>query len=432
MTHQLPLGNNILKLDALSRQKEIYTRGVSGKKPLIPTDFNTLEKCAKKKLTKEAYAYVAGGAGLESTVKNNRIGFNKYQIVPKMLHSAPTRSLSTEFLGNQYSSPFFLCPIGVLELVHHQADLAIAQACRKMQVPMMVSNQASFPMENIAKELEGGDWYFQLYISKSDDLALNLVKRAEQSGAKALVITLDTTLLGWRNRDLNLAYLPFLKGKGIAQYTSDPVFSDIVRNWPEEKSDAKVTIKSIWHLLRLAAKIPGNYLENLKGRALNTVKAFTQLYTRPDLDWAMIEKIRLATNLPIILKGIQNPHDAQKAIQAEVNAIYVSNHGGRQVDGAIASIDTLANIKTVVKNQVPILFDSGIRCGADAMKAIALGANMVGIGRPYVYALGLAGSRGVTELIKNFSAELELNMSLSGSSTIDAISNLTLIRPDHL
>jgi len=403
-----------MNFNALSRQREIYVHGVAGIKPLIPIDFPSLELAAKQKLSSEAFAYIAGGAGLEFTMQANRSAWDKYAIVPRMLKSVGEATLSRTLLGHSYPLPFFLSPIGVLELAHPEGDLAVARACKETGVPMMVSNQASHSMEEISRVLAGSPWFFQLYVSRSDELVSSFVKRAEQAGANGLVITLDTTMLGWRPRDLNLAYLPFLQGKGIAQYTSDPVFQKLCRELPPDQNKKKINLHSIAGLLRLAAKVPGPYFENLRGKALDQVRTFTSIYSRPDLDWEAIEKIKSSTRLPVILKGIQHPDDAVRAMNAGIDAIYVSNHGGRQVDGAIGSIDALAAISPVVKNKISVLFDSGIRCGADILKALALGASMVGIGRPYAYALALAGARGVEELILNLAADFELTMALAG------------------
>lgn len=399
---------------ALDRQKDIYLNGVAGNKPIIPTDYYSLEAAAKKILSTKAYAYLAGGAGLESTSQANQSAWEQFMITPRVLQGVTQRDLNITFLNQAYTVPFFLCPIGVLELAHPQADLDVARACATTGVPMMISSQASHPMEAIVKELRSTPWYFQLYVSKSDALVKSFVQRAEQAGALGIVITLDTTLLGWRNRDLNLGYLPFLQGKGIAQYTSDPIFNRLVDEYQDEKAATKINIQVIDHMLKLARKIPGDFKANLKGRALKSVRTFTQLYSRPDLNWDVLNQIRSYTSLPLMLKGIQHPDDALKAHSSGMDALYVSNHGGRQVDGAISSLEALINIKNAVGDTIPILFDSGVRSGAHIMKALACGASMVGIGRPYTYALALKGRQGVETLIKNLAAELELNMALSG------------------
>jgi len=407
-----------MEFNAPTRQKNIYTRGFSGHKPLIPIDFQQLESAAKNKLSSRAFAYIAGGAGLESTQEANRKAWNKYPIIPRMLKDVSQRKLSVDFLGNSYPLPLFLCPIGVLELAHPAADLDVARACKNLGIPMMVSNQASHSLEEIAKVLAGSHWFFQLYVSRSDELVINFIRRAEQAGARGIVITLDTTMLGWRYRDLNLGYLPFLEGKGIAQYTSDPIFNKLIGEIAADHSKKDINLQSIANLVQLAKRLPGRFFENLRGHALDTVRLFTQIYSRPNLSWETIAWIKSSTSLPILLKGIQHPDDALKAMELGIDAIYVSNHGGRQVDGAIGSLDALVGISKVVNNKIPILFDSGIRCGADLVKSLALGANMAGIGRPYAYALALEGARGVEEVIHNLAADLELTMALAGSENI--------------
>lgn len=407
-----------MEFNALSRQKNIYTDGFSGNTPTLPVDFPKLESAAESKLLPQAFAYIAGGAGLESTQAVNRSVWDKYPIIPRMLNDVSQRQLAANFLGSTYPLPLFLSPIGVLELAHPNGDLAVATACKSLGIPMMVSNQASHSMEDISKVLNGSPWFFQLYVSKSDELVLSFIHRAEQAGARGIVVTLDTTMLGWRPRDLNLGSLPFLQGRGIAQYTSDPVFKRLMIKPATEQGKKKINVQSITNLFQLANRLPGAFFKNLSGQALDAVRLFTQIYSRPDLNWETIAWIKSSTKLPVILKGIQHPLDAQKAIDLGIDAIYVSNHGGRQVDGAQSSLDALIRIKEVVKHQIPILFDSGIRCGADITKALAVGAQMTGIGRPYAYALTLDGARGVESLVHNLAAELELTMALAGKKNI--------------
>jgi lactate 2-monooxygenase len=418
-----------MEFSAQARQRFIYLNGVSAQKPVIPLDFPSLEAEARKVLSHKAFSYLAGGAGLESTITANLSSWDRYPIAPRMLHDVSTRDLSVHFLGHSYPVPVFLCPIGVLELAHHEADIAVARACAETGIPMMISSQASHPMESIAKALNGSPWFFQLYVSKSDALVKSFVQRAEQSGARAIVITLDTTLLGWRNRDLNLGYLPFLEGKGIAQYTSDPVFNQLVNDYTDDNTNSKANIHSIRHVIEMSRRLPGRFQSNIKGRALKSVRTFTQIYSRPDLNWNVIDQIKKFCKLPVILKGIQHPEDARQAILHGIDAIYVSNHGGRQVDGAIGSLDALALIKSEVRDSIPLLFDSGVRCGAHIMKAKALGASLVGIGRPFAYALALNGTKGVSALIQNMSADLELNMALSGIPDVNQLNPSIFSKP---
>lgn len=367
-------------------QGAIYLRGLGGAKPEAPTSFTGLEAKAKEKMSPEAWAYTAGGAGLEAAMDANRAAFNRFPIVPRMLGGVGQRDLGYEIFGVRAAAPIMSCPIGVLEMMHPDADLAVARAMARLNLPMIISSQASFPMEEIAKANGDGPRFFQLYWGKSDAIAESFVKRAEACGCKAIFITLDTTILGWRPRDLDLGFLPFLKAQGIAQYTSDPAFRAMLPAPPEENP--------------MAAAVQ-----------------FTQVFSDPSLDWARITKIRSWTKLPVILKGLMRADDAAKAVSEGYDAILVSNHGGRQVDGGIGAIDALAGIVAAAKGKIPVMFDSGIRCGADIFKAFALGVSAVGIGRPYVYGLAINGENGVHAVLENLIAELDIIMGLNGCRT---------------
>ena len=353
----------------------------------------------------------------------NRSDFDRHRIVPRMLRNVEERDLSTHYLGQNMASPFFIAPIGVLEMAHPQADLAVAVAAAEWGVPYIFSNQASVPMEQCAAVMGAAPRMFQLYWSRSNDLVLSFLQRAEASGCSALVVTLDTTMLGWRIRDLDLSSLPFLKGMGIAQYTSDPVFQRLL-DVPDETPAprAKVTLDAIGTLFSAARRYPGDFWGNLRsGRAIRAVRTFTRLYSRPNITWSDLPFLREHTRLPIILKGIMHPDDARKAMDYGVDGIYVSNHGGRQVDGSASTIAALPSIAEVVREKVPILFDSGVRGGADAFKALALGATAIGIGRPYCYALAIGGQAGVSELLENWLSDFELTMGLAGCKNIEEV-----------
>lgn len=367
-------------------QGAIYLRGLGGAKPEIPTSFTGLEAAAQKQMTPEAWAYTAGSAGLETAAEANRAAFSRFPIAPRMLAGAAQRNLGCEIFGAQAAAPVMSCPVGVLEMMHPEADLAVARAMARLKLPMIISSQASKPMEEIAKAHGDADRFYQLYWGKRDDVAESFVKRAEQIGAKAIFITLDTTALGWRPRDLDLGYMPFLKGQGIAQYTSDPAFRALLPQTPEENPQAAAIM-------------------------------FTQIFSDPGLDWARIAKIRSWTKLPVVLKGIQRPDDAAKAVSEGYDGILVSNHGGRQVDGGFGALDALPGVVAAVKGKIPVFMDSGIRCGADIFKALALGASAVGIGRPYVYGLALKGEEGVQAVMEYLLSELDLTMALNGCRT---------------
>ena len=419
-----------MNFSATDRQKDIYINGMSGRRPLIPTDADKLREAARERLNAEAYAYIAGGAGREDTIVANRSGFDKWKIVPRMLRDVSERDTSLTLFGQSLNSPFLLAPIGVLEMAHNKADRAVAQAAKNTATPMIFSNQASVSMESCARILEDSPHWFQLYWSKSDDLVASLVKRAEDCGCSAIVVTLDTTMLGWRNQDLALAHLPFLHGKGIAQYTSDPVFARLLNEKSSEtdtRTSNRINPTTMAALFKLAWRFPGRFATNLtSGVPLKSIRKFIEIYSRPSLTWDNLAFLRKHTSLPILLKGILHPDDALKALQHGINGLIVSNHGGRQVDGAISTIEALPGVVKAINGQIPVLMDSGIRGGADAFKALALGATAVCIGRPYVYALALAGGAGVEELIKNYRADFEFTMALAGCKSLEEINRNAL------
>ncbi len=419
--------NHTLKtpFSALERQKGIYLAGISGKRPTIPIHPDELELLAKEKMTPEAFAYVAGSAGIERTALQNRDGFGKWQIVPRMLRDVSHCDLRTELLGMQLPAPLLTAPIGVLEMAHRKADLAVGRAAAALGIPMILSNQASVPMEGVARAMGDGHRWFQLYWSKSNELVASFAQRAEACGCSAIVITLDTTMLGWRTRDLDMAYLPFLRGKGIAQYTSDPVFQRLLDE-PDEEQQVQPKRRLTWDTLvslsELLRAYPGGMVGNLRsGRALKAVRKFINIYTNPSLNWSDLAFLRQQTKLPILLKGILHADDARLALDHGIDGLIVSNHGGRQVDGAISAIEALPEVVAAVKGQIPVLMDSGIRSGADVFKALALGAKAVCLGRPYVYGLALAGEAGVREVLENLLADFELTMRLSGCRSVAEI-----------
>ena len=403
------------KFSAIDYQVKTYLNGVQGQLPLVSPDWKKLEQQALEKMDAEALSYIAYGAGLQKTMDNNRSGFDKYRIVPRMLKNVEKRDTATQILDVEYAAPFFLCPIGVTEMVHPEADIAIARGAAPTGIPYIFSNQSSFSMEECAKNMGSTPFYFQLYWSRSRDLVKSFVQRAEACGAKGIVLTLDTTILGWRTKDLDIAYLPFLQGKGIGQYTSDPVFRKLVAA-EMEKSNT------------------GNYApdspEFKKLMQFTAVRLFTQIYTNPSTTWDDLAFLREHTQLPIFLKGILHEDDAALAVKYGMDGIIVSNHGGRQVDGSISSIEALPAVVKAVKKKIPVMFDSGIRSGADVFKALALGAAAVGLGRPHIYGLTLAGAEGVTEVIRQLQSDFELTMALSGCKNVSEITTESVRKVD--
>jgi len=418
-----------------NRQTDIYLAGARGRRPAVPVSFAALEKAARRKLSRRAFAYIAGGAGDESTLRANREAFERWRIVPRMLRDVAERDTSVELFGRRLPAPLVVSPVGVLELAHPHKDFGIARAAASLGLPMIFSSQASVSMERCAAAMGSGPRWFQLYWSKDDELAESFVRRAEACGCEALVVTLDTTMLGWRTRDLDLAYLPFLQARGIAQYTSDPVFMRKLEEplplAPAARGRPTFTaLRGVW---KAARTIPGGSVRNLrKGIALAAVRRFIATYSRPSLTWDDLAWLRERTKLPIVLKGILHADDARRALDAGMDGVMVSNHGGRQVDGSIATLDALPGVVDAVADRVPVLMDSGIRGGADVIRALALGARAVGVGRPWVYGLALAGETGAREVLANLMSDFELTMGLAGCARVGEIGRETVVRGDGL
>jgi lactate 2-monooxygenase len=401
------------------RQAAIYRAGVLGRRPAVPTDFASLEAAARRASSARAWAYVAGGAGEGRTMRNNRRAFDRWATVPRMAHGIARRDLSTIVLGTRLASPLLLAPIGAGALMRRDSDLAIARAAAATGVPYVFSHQGCNPMEDCAAAMGDAPRWAQLYWSTDEQLVDSFIERASRVGAGALVVTLDTTILGWRPQDLNLGSLPFARAEGIAQYTSDPRFLEIAAQRPSAESATTVTLGALRTLAAMARNYPGGFWSNLVSRAPRAaVETFLDVYSNPGLSWEHLATLRDRTRLPIVLKGILHPDDARRAFDQGVDAVVVSNHGGRQVDNSIASLDALVDVREAVGPSPTVLFDSGIRTGADVFTALALGADAVLLGRPYMYGLAVAGERGVTEVIRNIVAELDLTMALTGTRTL--------------
>ena len=376
-------------------QNEVYLNGLADQTPGFPVGWRDLEAAGLAAMTPQAKGYVGGAAGGEDTMRANREAFDRWRLLPRMLRGIPAhRDLSTTILGTSMPAPMLLAPVGVLEIVHPDKELAVARAAASLGVPMILSTAATTSMEEVASV--GGPRWYQLYWPKSRELAASFVQRAERAGYEAVVFTLDTWQLGWRPRDLDTAYLPFLRSQGIAQYLSDPVFRSQLEKSPEED--------------------PGAAVLHWSGQFAN-----------PALTWDDIAWLKEQTSLPIVLKGVQHPDDARRAVDVGAAALVCSNHGGRQVDGAVGSLDALPGV-VAAAGDLPVLFDSGIRTGADAVKALALGAAAVLLARPYVYGLALGGEEGVRHVLRTFLADLDLQLGLSGHASVAELSPESLVR----
>jgi len=415
------------------RQDEVYRAGVYGRHPRVPTAVRALQARAKQALNARAYSYVAGGAGDEVTQRANRAAFDRWAVVPRVLRDVSHRDTSVELFGRRLPSPLLLAPVGALELVHDEADLAVARAAASLGVPMVFSNQASVSMEECAAAMGDSPRWFQLYWSTSDELVESLVGRAEAAGCEALVVTLDTTMLGWRPRDLDLGHLPFALGKGIAQYTSDPVFRRLV----EERAAAagprpaqpRPTLAAVRALVGMARAWPGSLADNLRSPLPRAaVETFLGIYSRPSITWEDLAWLRARTRLPILLKGVLHPDDARRALDEGVDGVVVSTHGGRQVDRSIAALDALPDVVAAIGDRAPVLLDSGVRSGADVFTAVALGARAVLLGRPFAWGLALAGEEGVAQVIGDVLGEFDLTLGLTGHTAVDQLSPEVLRR----
>jgi lactate 2-monooxygenase len=352
--------------------------------PDWPLTADGWEAAAREKLDDGPFGYIAGGAGAESTMAANLEAFARWRIRPRMLRGNTTRDISVEVLGTRSPAPFLLAPIGVLSIAHEEAEVGVARAAASSGVPMLLSSAATHTIEDVAET--GAPRWFQLYWVNDRDICASFVRRAEEAGYGAIVVTLDTLTLGWRPRDLRHAYLPFLDGEGCGQFFSDPVFRARLDQPPEEDVLAAAAM--------MLATFPNLGL------------------VWDDLDW-----LRGQTSLPLLVKGVLTADDARRALDHGCDGVIVSNHGGRQVDGAVAALDALVEVRDALPEAV-VLMDGGIRCAADVLKAVALGADSVLLGRPYAYALAVGGQRGVEELIQNLMAEIDLNLALAGGTSV--------------
>ena len=368
-------------------QNEIYLAGLSGVVPSLPMSFAELERRAELALPPGTWSYVAGGAGDEHTQRSNRTAFDHWGVVPRMLRASTDRNLSVELFGTTFGTPVFLAPIGVIGICTQDGhgDLATARAAAATGVPMVASTLSEDPLEDVAAEFGPTPGFFQLYCPTDPEVAASLVQRAEAAGYRAIVITLDTWVTGWRPRDLSTSNFPQLRGRCLKTYFSDPVFRSRLQKSPEED--------------------PGT-----------AILTWALMFGRP-LTWDDLAWLRTLTTLPIVLKGICHPDDARRAVNEGIDGIYVSTHGGRQANGGLAAIDCLADVAEAVPD-VPVLFDSGVRSGSDVVKALALGATAVGIGRPYVYGAALGGTDGIVHVLRTILAEADLLMAVDGYPTL--------------
>ena len=371
-------------------------QGMADVTPDLPAGPDALRERAMESLSEEAYGYLVGSAGEERTPGHNRAAFSDHRLVPRVLRDVEERDLSVDLFGETLPAPVLLAPLGVQSILHEDAELATARGAVDAGVPFVLSSASSETMEDVADAADeaadsasGGaadgalPRWFQLYWAADRAIAESFVDRAAAADYSALVVTLDTPMLGWRDRDIDDAYLPFLDGEGVANYFADPAFRDRLGDDPEANE-------------------------------LAAVREFVDVFGDPSLEWSDLEWLCEYADLPVVPKGILHPDDARAAVDAGAAGVVVSNHGGRQVDNAVAALDALPGVVDAVGDEVPVLFDSGIRRGSDVLVALALGADAVLLGRPYAYGLSIAGADGVSEVCRNLLADLDLTMGLCG------------------
>ena len=368
----------------------VYIEGLQGIVPHYPMDFKGLVARAEQAMSPQVISYVQGGCGDEDTQDKNASAFSHWGMVPRMLVDCSERDLSVEIFGKTLPSPAFMAPIGVNGICTQDqlGDIAAAKASAMTGVPFVASTLANTPLEEVIKHCGDTPAYFQLYTPKSKELGESLISRAENAGYQAIVVTLDTWVTGWRPRDLQASNFPQLRGKVLENYFSDPVFQSMLAKPPKED---------------LAAAVMG------------FVSVFGEVLTWDHLSW-----LRESTKLPIVLKGICHPEDAKRAVDAGMDVVYCSNHGGRQANGGIATIDMLADVVKAA-GDTPVWFDSGIRSGSDMIKAVSMGASAVGIGRPYAYGLAIGGAEGAAHVLNCILAEADLLMAVNGYPTLDDV-----------
>ncbi|WP_342535312.1 alpha-hydroxy acid oxidase [Lysinibacillus sp. FSL K6-1151] len=374
---------------------DLLLKNITAQAP-FPICFADLEKAVAEKIEAGPFGYIRSGAGGEQTLRNNRAAFEKYSIVPRFLKDVSNVQTSINLFGKTYPTPLLFAPVGMNGMVHDEGELAVVRAAEHLNMPYIQSTVSTYALEEVAQAAPSATKWFQLYWSTNEEIAFSMVARAEAAGFEAIVLTVDTVMLGWREEDVRNQFSPLKLGYARGNYMNDPVFT---------------------------ATLPDDSFESY-------VQGVLQNVFHPTLNWKHVRELKKRTNLPILLKGILHPEDAKLAIDNGIDGIIVSNHGGRQLDGVIGSLDALPAIAKVVNGQIPIILDSGVYRGMDALKALALGADAVAIGRPFVYGLALEGQQGVEKVMTNLYDELKVSIALAGATSIKGLRNITLVKHD--
>ena len=374
-------------------KEDLLLKNINGDKP-FPICFDDLEKAVADSIPAGPYGYVRSGAGGEESLRNNRNAFTKYSIVPRFLTDVSNPDTSIELFGKKHPTPFLFAPVGMNKMAHEDGELAVVRAAEKLEMPYIQSTVSSYSLEEVATVAPNHTKWFQLYWSTNEEIAYSMAARAEAAGFEAIVLTVDTVMLGWREEDVRNQFSPLKLGLARGNYVNDPVFTASLK---DDSFEAYVegVLSNIFH---------------------------------PTLNWDNVRELKRRVNVPVLIKGILHPEDARLALEVGVDGIIVSNHGGRQLDGVIGSLDALPSIVEVAGGHVPVLLDGGVYRGIDALKALALGATAVCIGRPFVYGLAYAGEHGVYQVMQNLYNEFKVSMGLAVQRTIAGLRNVTLVR----
>ncbi len=374
-------------------KEDLLLKNIQGDKP-FPICFDDLEKAVAEKLPAGPYGYIRSGAGGEQSLRNNRNAFAKYSIVPRFLTDVSEPDTSIELFGKTHPTPFLFAPVGMNRMAHEDGELAVVLAAQRLGMPYIQSTVSSCSLEEVAEAAPDHTKWFQLYWSTNEEIAYSMAARAEHAGFEAIVLTVDTVMLGWREEDVRNQFSPLKLGLARGNYMNDPVFTASLKDDSFE-SYVEGVLANIFH---------------------------------PSLSWEHVRELKSRLRVPLLIKGILHPEDARLAMEAGVDGIIVSNHGGRQLDGVIGSLDALPAVVEAVDGRIPVLLDSGVYRGIDALKALALGATAVCIGRPFVYGLAYDGENGVHQVMQNLYSEFKVSMGLAGQRTVAGLRTVALIR----
>ncbi|KAK1229257.1 hypothetical protein PQX77_007679 [Marasmius sp. AFHP31] len=382
-------------------QRELFWAPNEEKHPPLNTHPDKLKELAEDRLSKSGWLYSACNAGQSWTHYANRLAFYRHQVIPRTLVDTTHRDTSTTIFGHRVSAPIGFAPIGINRIYHPTGELSPAKVAGELNLAYCLSSAGSYSIEDVAKANGNGPRFYQLYWSPDDKVTISMLERAHNSGYTACILTTDTWQLAWRHDDVAMGNYAFYHDHGAGDLgLNDPAFLERLKeaNLDPEKDKFKVGAKwideNIWH-----------------GHSFSWER----------LPWLMDQWRRISGGKPFCIKGIQNAADARKAVEMGVDGIVVSNHAGRQVDGAIGSLDALEKVVDAVGGKTHIMFDSGIRGAADVFKALALGAKFVFIGRLWVWALGAGGEEGVRHVLKGLLAEFDIMMNVAGYPKVEDI-----------